>query len=120
MSLRRWLTGLAVVVWLGLLKVAERNTLLLQGSLLGERMSRLHETESEIGWARARVTALRSPMHLSMIAQERHPKLVAWSTVSDASVSLRARGATTARIVDGRAGKTGGVGALKLSKEDRP
>ena len=120
MALRHWLAGLAVVVGLGLLKVAERNALLLQGSLLGERMSRLHETESEMGWARARVATLRSPMRLSMIAQERYSTLVAWSTLPASLSSPAVHGSTTVPHALSGAGEARGARPLKLSREDRP
>ena len=78
--LPHWLTLIAVLVGLGCLQVAQRNALFLSGYAAGDRVSKLHAKEIEVGWLNAQVTGHLSPVALDQAAQERRLNLVAWST----------------------------------------
>lgn len=82
MKLARWLTAIGVVVAVGMLQVAQKNTVYLKGYALGDRIEKAHKEQTEIGWLETRVLRLTSPEHLSDTAQERHMGLVAWSVLS--------------------------------------
>ena len=71
---------IAVLVGLGCLQVAQRNALFLGGYAAGDRVSKLHTKEVEVGWLNAQVTGHLSPVALDQAAQERRLNLVAWST----------------------------------------
>lgn len=79
MRLSRWLVLIAALVGLGCLQVAQRNAIFLGGYAAGDRLSKLHAKEIEVGWLNANVTEHRSPVALDQAAQERRLNLVAWS-----------------------------------------
>ena len=89
MRLTHWLMLIGLLVGLGCLQVAQRNALLLQGYAIGERMGRVHTTETDVAWLNMRVVGLASPTRLSQVAQERRLNLVAWSTLSPVPGSVR-------------------------------
>ncbi len=82
MKLNRWLSAIGLVMAAGMLQVAQKNTVYLQGYALGDRVEKAHKEETEISWLETRVLRLTSPEHLSDAAQERHLNLVAWSLLA--------------------------------------
>ena len=82
MPLSRWLLLLTIMMGLGCLQVAQRNAIFFKGYAVAERMNHLHHEETDVARLQATVTGLISPMRLSRVAQDRHLKLVAWSTLS--------------------------------------
>lgn len=88
MRLSHWIALLALTVGIGLLRVSQRNALMLQGYAVGERLQRVHAKETDVTWLTARVDGLASPTHLAQVAEERRLKLVARSTL--AAFSARA------------------------------
>lgn len=81
MNLRRWMTLVGGVVVLGLLQVAQRNAIVLQGYGLGERLAREHRQQTDVGWLQTRVAGLSSPGALAGAQESRRLKLVARSTL---------------------------------------
>ena len=81
MRLSRWGCGIAVMVALGCLQVAQRTAIVSRGYAVGERMHRVHTQEADLSWLQTQVARLSSPAHLSAVAQERRLQLVAWSTL---------------------------------------
>lgn len=67
----------------GMLQVAQRNTVYLEGYALGDRVEKAHKEHTDVSWLEARVMRLTSPEHLSSMVQERHLNLVAWSTLTE-------------------------------------
>ena len=84
MRLSRWFTLIGGVVMLGLLQVAQRNAIVLQGYGVGERIVRAHRQETEVGWLQTHVAGLSSPQALAGVAESRRLKLVARSTLQAA------------------------------------
>ena len=82
MKLNRWLAAIGVVMAVGILQVAQKNTVYLKGYALGDRVEKAHKEETEISWLETRVLRLTSPEHLSDAVQERHLNLVAWSLLA--------------------------------------
>lgn len=82
MRLKRWLMGILAVVSVGMLQVAQHNTVYLKGYALGDRVEKAHKEQTDVSWLQARVVGLTSPEHLSGMAQKRHLDLVAWSMLS--------------------------------------
>lgn len=80
MRLSRWLALIAVMVGLGLLRVSQRNAVVLKGYAVGERLHRVHAKETDVTWLAAAVDGLASPTHLAQVAEDRRLKLVARST----------------------------------------
>jgi len=80
MRLSRWLALIAVMVGLGLLRVSQRNAVVLKGYAVGERLHRVHAKETDVTWLSAAVGGLVSPTHLAQVAEDRRLKLVARST----------------------------------------
>ena len=81
MCLSYWLGLVALVTGIGCLQVSQRTAIVLSGYAVGERMQRVHAQETDVSWLNANVVGLASPARLAQAAQERHLKLVAWSTV---------------------------------------
>lgn len=81
MPLLRWFLLIGVVVGLGLLQVAQRNAIFLQGYAVGERMVKAHRESTDVSWLKARLDSLSSPAHLSEAAEKHRLKLVAWSVL---------------------------------------
>ena len=81
MRLSHWLGLVAFVTGIGCLQVSQRTAIVLSGYAVGQRMSRVHAQETDVSWLNANVVGLASPAHLAQVAQEKHLKLVAWSTV---------------------------------------
>jgi len=81
MNLRRWMTLVGAVVVLGLLQVAQRNAIVLQGYGLGERVAHTHKQQTDVGWLQTRVAGLSSPGALAGAQESRRLKLVARSTL---------------------------------------
>ena len=81
MRLSYWLGLVALVTGIGCLQVSQRTAIVLSGYAVGERMQRVHAQETDVSWLNANVVGLASPARLAHAAQERHLKLVAWSTV---------------------------------------
>lgn len=94
MKLSSWTVLIGLLVGLGCLQVTARNAVVLKGYAVGERTDRLHDQETDLAWLRADVQALRSPVRLSAVAQERQLKLVARSTLSSAGRSSSVAAAT--------------------------
>lgn len=72
---------IALVMGIGYLKVAQQTAIFLTGYGVGQRVQQAHATEVDVLWLRTQVVGLSSPVHLADVAQERHLKLVAWSTL---------------------------------------
>ena len=85
MSMSRWLMLIGVVVALGLLRVAQRTGLLLQGYATGTLLHDVHREETEVAWLTTQVQGLSSPMHLASAAADQHRALVAWALLPSAS-----------------------------------
>ena len=99
MKFKRWLMAIGIIVSVGMLQVAQRNTVYLKGYALGDRVEKEHEGQTEVSWLETRVMRLTSPDHLSDMAQERHLNLVAWSMLTPDQAQ---RFADTAEWVDTR------------------
>ncbi len=95
------LTLVGVLVAVGCLQVAQRNTVLLKGYTLGQRMHDLHAQETAVSWLDAEVTTLASPVHLSAVARKRQLKFVAWSTIPLAPAFAREGIASTEPVGQG-------------------
>ena len=105
MKLERWLISIGMLVAVGMLQVAERNTVYLKGYALGDRVVKNHKEPTDVSWLEARVLRLASPEHLSDAAQERHLNLVAWSMLTAPQAQLLAgapRSNEAVQITDGR------------------
>jgi hypothetical protein len=78
MRLSRWFLGLACVVGLGCLQVAQRTAIVRKGYALGERMNRVHAQRTDVSLETMQVAGLLSPAHLSQVAREQRMNLAAW------------------------------------------
>ena len=81
MTLTRWFTLIGLVIGLGCLQVAERNAVVLKGYAVGDRLHRLHQTETDTLLAKEQVAGLASPAALVRAAGQRQLKFVAWATL---------------------------------------
>lgn len=77
MAVKKWAIAIGLMVGLGLLQVAQRNALLLEGYALGERVEQMHKDQVVLHWLQADVTRLGSPSALADAAQTRKWKFVA-------------------------------------------
>lgn len=84
MPLSRWMYLIAVLVGVGCLEVAQRSALVTEGYAVAQRQQAVDERAAAVSWLDTRVAGLSSPAHLAQVAQERHLKLVAWSTLEGA------------------------------------
>lgn len=85
----RWLMGIALLVGVGCLQVAQRNALLLKGYRVGSLVARLHAQETQLALWHTEVMGMASPGALARVAKERNLKLVAWVTVDGQPALVR-------------------------------
>ena len=104
MSLSRWISLIGVVVALGCLKVTQQNAMYLKAYVVGDRLAKVHQQETEVTWLTAEVTGLESPGRLARTAQERQLKLVAWSTLTPERAVVAVRAAEGDAMAEGPSG----------------
>jgi len=81
MPLSRWMALIGLVVGLGCLRVTQHHAVVFKGYAVGDRASRVHAQHNEVAWLNARIAGLASPAHLGEVAQQRHLKFIARSTL---------------------------------------
>ena len=121
MPLSRWMGLIGVVVALGCLKVSQHNALYMRGYDVGERLTQVHQQETDLSWLHARVTGLESPGRLARAAQDRQLKLVAWSTLSPERAFAAVRAAESETMAEGSGGeepRLDHVAALEPGQQD--
>ena len=104
MPLSRWMGLIGIVVAFGCLKVSQHNALYVKGYAVGERLTQVHQQETDLSWLHARVTGLESPGRLARAAQDRQLKLVAWSTLSPERAFAAVRAAESEAMAAGPGG----------------
>jgi hypothetical protein len=104
MPLSRWMGLIGIVVTLGCLKVSQHNAIYLKGYAVGERLTQVHQQETDVSWLHAQVTGLESPGRLARAAQDRQLKLVAWSTLSPERAVAAVRVAEGETMAEGPSG----------------
>jgi hypothetical protein len=87
MSLRHWLLLIALCVVGGALQVTWRNTIVMKGYRVGERLANVQAAQTRVRWLIAQVEGLESPVHLAAVSEQRKLGLVAWSTLPDAAAT---------------------------------
>jgi len=121
MPLVRWMGLIGIVVAVGCLKVSQHNALYLKGYAVGERLTQVHQQETDLSWLHAQVTGLESPGRLARAAQDRQLKLVAWSTLSPERAFAAVRAAESETMGEGPGGdepRLDHVAALEPDQQD--
>ena len=90
MQLTRWLVLVAVCVGCGLLQVSLRHRIIAQGYGLGEQLSHLEQSRTDVARLTVDVVGLESPVYLSQVTAQRKLELIAWSALEDTASGQRA------------------------------
>ncbi len=89
--MRPWLIGVAVLVGVGMLRVAQQTAMWQAAYRVGAEAERLHALENDTAWLRTEVLSLHSPSRLAgvMHARRDSDKLVAWSELPKGPARVR-------------------------------
>ena len=82
MTLKQGLMLVALVVGIGMSRVAQQTALCLAAYDVGHRHVKCHELESQTLWLKTKIVGLQSPLRLAQTMKSRHVELVAWSELA--------------------------------------